>query len=165
MRAADEIDPELFAGSFLVYVGHHGDKGAAAADVILPAAAYSEKAGTFVNIEGRVQRGERSVFPPGDAREDWTIFRALSAVLGEPLPFDSLPELRRAMAAEIPALGELGLVPLPWALPSLPAKALGAISYPITDFYLTNAICRASPTMQQCSAEVLGGQAYMQAAE
>jgi len=165
LLGADELDPQLFAGSFLVYVGHHGDQGAAAADVILPAAAYSEKAGTYVNIEGRVQRGERSVFPPGDAREDWTIFRALSAVLGEPLPFDSLPDLRRAMVAEVPALGELGLAPLPWAPPSLPAKASGAISYPIQDFYLTNAICRASPTMQQCSAEVLGQQGYMQAAE
>ena len=116
-------------------------------------------------ITAFVGHGERSVFPPGDAREDWTILRALSAAMGEPLPFDSLTELRAAMAAAVPALGETGLAPLPWAPPSLPASASGPISYPIADFYLTNAICRASPTMKQCSAEVLHGQPMLEAAE
>ena len=88
---------------FKVYIGHHGDKGAAAADLVLPGAAYTEKHGTYVNIEGRVQRGERAVFPPGDAREDWTIFRALSELLGKPLPFDSFDQLRAAMVARHPA--------------------------------------------------------------
>ncbi|MBU6208172.1 MAG: molybdopterin-dependent oxidoreductase, partial [Alphaproteobacteria bacterium] len=86
---ADEVDYSLFADTFKVYLGHHGDAGAHAADVVLPAAAYTEKPGTYVNLEGRVQHSLRAVFPPGDAREDWTILRALSEVLGHTLPFDS----------------------------------------------------------------------------
>ncbi|HZF44593.1 MAG TPA: NADH-quinone oxidoreductase subunit NuoG [Sphingomonadaceae bacterium] len=162
---ADEVDFAAFAGSLTVFVGHHGDKGAAAADIILPAAAYSEKRGTHVNIEGRVQRGERASFPPGDAREDWAILRALSAVLGKPLPFDSFEGLRQAMISEVPELGQEGLLTFPWSPPSLPTGASGPVTYPIQDFYLTNAICRASPTMQQCSAEILHGQPMLEAAE
>lgn len=163
---ADEVDFAKFDKSFKVYVGHHGDAGAHAADVILPGAAYSEKPGTWVNLEGRVQRGDRAVFPPGDAREDWTIFRALSAVLGKPLPFDTLEQLRTAMAAEVPALGVEGLATYDWAPPKLDAKAEGTIeAYPIKDFYLTNAICRASPTMERCSDELLHGERFMEAAE
>ena len=163
---ADEVDFARFAGSFKVYVGHHGDTGAAAADVILPGASYAEKSGTYVNLEGRVQRGERAVFPPGDAREDWTIFRALSAVLGKTLPFDTIEELRAAMAVDTPALATLGLATFEWAPPALEAKAEGEIGgYPIKDFYLTNAICRASPTMQRCSAELVHGQDFAEAAE
>ncbi len=163
---ADEVDFTKFADTFKVYVGHHGDKGAAAADVILPGASYAEKSGTYVNLEGRVQRGERAVFPPGDAREDWTIFRALSAVLGKTLPFDTLDELRAAMSVDTPALASLGLASFEWAPPALGAAAAGEITgYPIQDFYLTNAICRASPTMQRCSAELLHGQDFAEAAE
>jgi len=163
---ADEVDFSRFAGSFKVYVGHHGDAGAAAADVVLPGASYAEKPGTYVNLEGRVQRGERAVFPPGDAREDWTIFRALSAVLGCTLPFDSYDALRAAMIAEVPALGEEGLAGYGWAPPALPSIApSGEFGYPIQDFYLTNAICRASPTMERCSAELLHGESYAEAAE
>ena len=163
---ADEVDFTKFAGSFKVYVGHHGDKGAAAADVILPGASYAEKSGTYVNLEGRVQRGERAVFPPGDAREDWTILRALSAVLGKTLPFDTLDELRAAMATDTPALATLGLATFDWTPPALDAVASGEITaYPIQDFYLTNAICRASPTMQRCSAELVHGQDFAEAAE
>ncbi|MGJ3648842.1 NADH-quinone oxidoreductase subunit NuoG [Sphingomonas sp. GlSt437] len=162
---ADEVDFWPFAKSFKVYVGHHGDKGAHHADVVLPGASYAEKSGTWVNLEGRVQRGERAVFPPGDAREDWTIFRALSAVLGKPLPFDTLEELRAEMAKDTPLLGELGLKTFDWAPPALDAKGEGEVTYPIKDFYLTNAICRASPTMQRCSAEILHGQEFAEAAE
>ncbi|RJF85329.1 NADH-quinone oxidoreductase subunit NuoG [Sphingomonas cavernae] len=163
---ADEVDFAKFDKSFKVYVGHHGDAGAHAADVILPGAAYSEKPGTYVNLEGRVQRGDRAVFPPGDAREDWTIFRALSAVIGKPLLFDTLGQLRAEMAAEVPALGVEGLATYDWAPPKLDAKAEGAISaYPIKDFYLTNAICRASPTMERCSEELLHGERFLEAAE
>ncbi|MEY3634958.1 MAG: hypothetical protein RLZZ61_1368 [Pseudomonadota bacterium] len=163
---ADEVDYSLFADSFKVYVGHHGDNGAHHADVILPGAAYSEKSGTYVNLEGRVQRGERAVFPPGDAREDWAIFRALSDVLGKRLPFDSLDALRAEMAKAVPALGVEELADYGWSEPSLPADVSGKITdYPIKDFYLTNAICRASETMQKCSAELVHGTQILEAAE
>jgi len=163
---ADEVDYGLFADSFKVYVGHHGDNGAHHADVILPGAAYSEKSGTYVNLEGRVQRGERAVFPPGDAREDWAIFRALSDVLGQRLPFDSLDALRAEMAKAVPALGVEGLADYGWSEPSLSADVSGKIAdYPIKDFYLSNAICRASETMQKCSAELVHGTQFLEAAE
>ena len=165
LLGADEMAEDRFPGAFKVYVGHHGDKGAAMADIVLPAASYAEKSGTYVNLEGRVQRGDRAVFPPGDAREDWAILRALSDVLGHTLPFDTLDALRAAMAAEVPALGTLGLANYGWDLPKLAAKAEGEIAYPIKDFYLTNAIARASDTMQRCSAELLHGESYAEAAE
>jgi NADH-quinone oxidoreductase subunit G len=163
---SDEVDYGLFGDSFKVYVGHHGDAGAKAADVILPGAAYTEKSGTYVNLEGRVQRGERAVFPPGDAREDWSIFRALSEVLGGKLPFDSLDALRSEMAKAVPALGVEGVANYGWVEPKLPSEPKGKIAdYPIKDFYLTGAICRASPTMQRCSSEIVHGVEYAEAAE
>jgi len=163
---ADEVDWNQFGSSFKVYIGHHGDKGAAAADVVLPGASYAEKPGTYVNLEGRVQRGERAVFSPGDAREDWAILRALSDVLGATLPFDDFVALRRAMFADVPALATEGLADYGWSAPKLTAKPTGTIAgYPIKDFYLTNAICRASPTMQQCSAEITHGHVMLEAAE
>ena len=133
---------------------------------MLPGASYAEKSGTYVNLEGRVQRGNRAVFPPGDAREDWTIFRALSEVIGSVLPFDTMGELRAAMALDCPDLANEGLVTFPWSAPALPATASGVMEgYPIKDFYLTNAICRASPTMQRCSAELVHGETFAEAAE
>ncbi|MGP1282839.1 MAG: NADH-quinone oxidoreductase subunit NuoG [Parasphingopyxis sp.] len=166
LLGADGVDFDAFADAFTVYVGHHGEQGAAHADVILPGASYAEKSGTWVNLEGRVQRGNRAVFPPGDAREDWTIFRALSDALGNPLPFDTLDQLRDAIAAEFPALADEGLAEHEWAPPKLSADApSGAIALPIKDFYLTNAICRASETMQRCSAELIHGEEFAEAAE
>ena len=163
---ADEVDFAQFKKTFKVYVGHHGDAGAHHADVILPAAAYSEKSGIYVNLEGRVQRGERAIFPPGDAREDWAIFRALSDVVGKRLPFDSLDELRAGMAKAVPALGQEGLADYGWAAPKLDAAPKGKMKgYPIKDFYLTNAICRASETMQRCSSEITFGEEMLEAAE
>jgi NADH-quinone oxidoreductase subunit G len=162
---ADEVDFSKFANSFNVYIGHHGDKGAHAADVILPGASYAEKPGTYVNLEGRVQRGDKASFPPGDAREDWTILRALSERLGKTLPFDSYDQLRAAMFADTPALANEGLASFEWNPPALDAQGQGEVSYPIADFYLTNAICRASPTMQRCSAELIHGQDFAEAAE
>src|SRR3712207_2279660 len=105
---ADEI--EVGPGAFVVYQGTHGDRGAHRADVILPGAAYTEKSATYVNTEGRVQMTGRSVFPPGEAREDWAILRALSDVLGRRLPFDSLAALRRQLYAAHPHLARLGEV-------------------------------------------------------
>jgi NADH-quinone oxidoreductase subunit G len=167
LLGVDEADLSAFANTFTVYIGTHGDQGARQADVILPAAAYTEKHGTYVNLEGRVQLSERAVDPPGEARVDWTIFRALSDVLGKTLPFDDLSQLRAAIGAERPHLTVSGLTtfdPLP--APSAPAPRLsGPISYPIEDFYLTNPIARASPTLQRCSAEILHGQTFQEAAE
>ncbi|SEN21689.1 NADH dehydrogenase subunit G [Sphingomonas gellani] len=162
---ADEVDYTRFTG-FKVYVGHHGDAGAHHADVVLPGVSYAEKSGTYVNLEGRVQRGERAVFAPGDAREDWSIFRAMSDVLGCTLPFDSLAGLREEMFAAVPALRHQGLAQYDWTMPAVGGSASGTIAgYPIKDFYLTNAICRASPTMQRCSAELVHGQDFAEAAE
>jgi NADH-quinone oxidoreductase subunit G len=166
LLGVDETDLSPFDGAFKVYVGTHGDRGAHAADVILPGATYVEKPGTWVNLEGRVQRAERAVFPVGDAREDWTILRALSAVLGRTLPFDSLAQLRARIAADHPALAEEG-IHFAGALDPAPkgGDVSGAIVYPIADFYLTNPIARSSPTMQRCSAELLHGQDFAEAAE
>jgi len=164
---ADEMDFEPYADALKVYIGHHGDKGAHAADIVLPAASYAEKHGTYVNAEGRVQFAEKAVFAPGDAREDWTILRALADALGVSVGFDSFAELRAAMAKEVPALGVEGLAdygPLPKADPK--ARAEGVIEfYPIKDFYLTNPIARASAVMQQCSAELLHSDELKEAAE
>ena len=165
LLGADDVDLAAFAKSFKVYIGHHGDAGAAAADVVLPGAAYTEKPGTYVNTEGRVQRSDRAVFPPGDAREDWAILRAMSDVLGHRLPFDTLDALRAAMAAEVPALGAEGLAGYAWQPPKLATVASGPVGYPIKDFYLTNPIARASDTMQRCSAELIHGQSFAEAAE
>ncbi len=163
---ADEADFAAFETSFKVYIGHHGDKGAHAADVILPASAYTEKPGIYVNTEGRVQFADKAVFAPGDAREDWTILRALADALGVSVGFDSFGQLRAAMVAEVPALGVEGLADY-GALPKAGkgrAKS-GRIGYPIKDFYLTNPIARSSRTMQRCSAELLHGEDFAEAAE
>ena len=165
LLGADEMDPTRFAGSFKVYIGHHGDAGARQADLVLPGAAYAEKHGTYVNTEGRVQRSERAAFAPGEAREDWTIFRAVSDLLGSPLPFDRFDQLRARMIEEYPQLGREGLISFDWSPPTLPAKAEGAIVYPVRDFYLTNAITRSSPTMHRCSEELVHGRTLEEAAE
>lgn len=163
---ADEVDFANFADTVKVYVGHHGDKGAHAADIILPASAWTEKDFTTVNTEGRVQRSERAVFAPGDARDDWSIFRALADALGVKLGFDSFDACRAAMIAAVPALGVEGLADYGWAVHSLPASPEAReIPSPIKDFYLTNSICRASPTMQRCSDELIHGVEFVEAAE
>ncbi|MDP4539475.1 NADH-quinone oxidoreductase subunit NuoG [Qipengyuania sp. DY56-A-20] len=164
---ADEVDFARFPDSLKVYIGHHGDKGAHAADIILPAASYAEKDGTYVNTEGRVQFAEKAVFAPGDAREDWTILRALADALGVELGFDTFGQLQSKMVEHVPALGVEGLADL-GALPAADtqAKASGTIGgYPIKDFYLTNPIARASAVMQRCSAELLHKDDLLEAAE
>ena len=164
---ADEMNFEPYADSLKVYIGHHGDKGAHAADIILPGASFAEKDGTYVNTEGRVQFAEKAVFAPGDAREDWTILRALADALKVDVGFDSFAQLQTAMIAEVPALGEEGLANF-GALPAADkkAKAEGVLNaYPIKDFYLTNPIARASEVMQRCSSELLGNGELAEAAE
>ncbi|MEO6581325.1 MAG: NADH-quinone oxidoreductase subunit NuoG [Sphingomicrobium sp.] len=165
LLGADEVPARYFPGAFKVYIGHHGDAGAASADLVLPGAAYTEKHGTYVNLEGRVQRGESAVFPPGQARQDWSILRAVSELLGAKLPFDSFDQLRKHMVRDHPELGRDGLIDLPWAPPKLDAKATGPMRLPVADFYLTNAITRASPTMRRCSDELLHGAPIAEAAE
>ena len=108
LLGADEIDLSA-RDAFVVYLGTHGDAGAHRADVILPGAAYTEKTGLYVNTEGRVQRGERAVFPKGEAREDWAILRALSEHLGVKLPYDTLEQLRAKLFADHPTFGQIDL--------------------------------------------------------
>ncbi|WP_343346964.1 NADH-quinone oxidoreductase subunit NuoG [Sphingomicrobium sp. XHP0239] len=167
LLGADELPADAFAGAFKVYVGHHGDRGAQMADLVLPGAAPAEKHGTYVNIEGRVQRSEKACFAPGDAREDWSIFRAVSDLTGKPLKFDTFAMLRAAMKQDHPelAVDDGTIIDLPFDPPALAAKGEGALSYPIDDYYLTNAICRASPTMRRCSAELVHGEDFAEAAE
>jgi NADH-quinone oxidoreductase subunit G len=152
----DEVDvPD---GAFVVYQGTHGDRGAHRADVILPGAAYTEKSSIFVNTEGRVQMGDRAAFPPGDAREDWAILRALSASLGQTLEFDSLSELRAKLFEAVPHMAsvneiEAGDVADIYKLAKGSAKmGSSGFSNAVRDFYLTNPIARASKVMAECSA-------------
>jgi NADH-quinone oxidoreductase subunit G len=163
---ADEI--EIAPGAFVVYIGTHGDRGAHRADVILPGAAYPEKTGTYVNTEGRPQFAERATFPPGDAREDWAILRALSDALGARLPFDSLSQLRAALNGAHPHLAALDEIAPAGADFAALAAVGGALDKAplvsaIADFYLTNPIARASKTMAECSA--LAQARHLQAAE
>lgn len=161
LLGADEIDTQKLGNAFVIYQGHHGDRGAHRADVILPGAAYTEKDGTYVNTEGRPQHAYRAAFPPGDAREDWTIVRALSEVLGKTLPYDNLGQIRRRLseanavfantdsiqAAEWAAFGSAG---------SIDASGF---DYPVANYYMTDPISRASRTMARCTEEFVTGEA------
>jgi NADH-quinone oxidoreductase subunit G len=155
LLGADEITvPD---GTFVVYIGTHGDRGAHRADVILPGAAYTEKQGLFVNTEGRVQTANRAAFPPGEAREDWAIIRALSDVLGKKLPFDSLGALRQAIFKAVPHLMRLDQIEAGNSadLTTLGGKGGSVDKAPfktlVEDYYLTNPIARASAVMAECS--------------
>ncbi len=162
LLGADEYDMSAMGKAFVVYVGTHGDAGAHRADVILPAATYTEKSGTYVNTEGRVQVTARAVFPPGEAKEDWAIIRALSGAIGKPLPFNSLTQLRAALYAEFPHLARIDQVT------PAPASDLGTLAKtatktksapfasPVRDFYLSNPIARASAIMGECAAMAAG---------
>ena len=160
LLGADEIDMKALGRTFVVYQGHHGDVGANRADVVLPGAAYTEKGGTYVNTEGRAQSAIRAVFPPGDAREDWAILRALSDALagqglGRVLPFDSLTALHRQMVSATPTLGRIDQVErAPWgaAFGVDGATEPQPFAIPVGDYFMTNPICRASATMAECSA-------------
>jgi len=160
LLGADEIAIE--PGAFVVYIGTHGDHGAHRADVILPGAAYTEKSGLYVNTEGRLQLASRVVFPPGEAREDWAILRALSAVIGHTLPFDSLGELRKKLVEAHPLFARIDQIEAGQAgdvikLANHPAVAMkDPFVSAIRDFYLTNPIARASAVMAECSALAAG---------
>jgi NADH-quinone oxidoreductase subunit G len=168
LLGADEI--EIAPGAFVVYIGTHGDRGAHRADVILPGAAYPEKSGLFVNTEGRVQLAARAGFPPGDAREDWAILRALSDVLGHTLPYDTLAGVRQALFSDHPHFMRIDAIE-----PGLPADLVtlagrggtssdkAVLRSRVSDFYFTNPIARASAVMAECAA--LAGKAARTAAE
>ena len=155
LLGADEIDTTT-SDAFKIYLGTHGDAGAHTADVILPGAAYTEKDGLYVNTEGRVQMGFRAVFPKGEGREDWSIFRALSERLGKTLPYDTLAQLRAKLFADHPTLGQIDYAPAGIA----DLDAIGGagkmsdapFASPIKAFHLTNPVARASVTMAQCAA-------------
>jgi NADH-quinone oxidoreductase subunit G len=161
LLGADEIDMARLGGAFVVYQGHHGDAGAHRADVILPGAAYTEKNGTYVNTEGRVQLGRLAAFPPGEAREDWTILRALSGALGKPLPYDNLGELRQHLIRTNPVFAAVDqLEPAAWeAFGTEGALDAAPFAAPLSNFYMTDPISRASETMAQCTEELVHGRA------
>jgi NADH-quinone oxidoreductase subunit G len=158
LLGADEFDTGLIGpDTFVVYQGHHGDRGAARADVILPGSAYTEKSGTYVNTEGRVQRGFKAAFAPGEAREDWAILRAFSAVLGKPLPYDDIDAVRARLDAVNPVFGTVGSLPRFGATDHTgpigdPAAVSSAPFTPaFADYYQTNPISRASEVMAECT--------------
>jgi NADH-quinone oxidoreductase subunit G len=159
LLGVDEIDMAKLGKAFVVYQGHHGDAGAHRADVILPGAAYTEKDGTYMNTEGRAQLGLRAVFPPGEAREDWAVLRALSQLLGKPLPYDNLAQLRRQLFEANPRFQRLNSVePAAWG-PFGREGAVQATAFrtPISNFYMTDPISRASETMAKCTETYVAG--------
>jgi len=161
---ADEGD--IPAGPFVIYQGSHGDRGAHRADVILPAAAYTEEGGLFVNTEGRPQLAQRASFAPGQAKENWAILRALSAEMGATLAFDSLAGLRRAMVDAVPHLAQVDqVVENEWHLPKAGKMAKGPLGHAVADFYLSNPIARASQLMAELSAGAAARRAAPLAAE
>ncbi len=159
LLGADEIDTSALGETFVVYQGHHGDNGAHRADVILPGSSYTEKSGTYVNLEGRVQVTKKAVFAPGDAREDWTIIRALSDALGQTLPYDTLDQVRAKMADANPVFASRDMIEAAsWGT----FGTSGVIDdtpfvTSVENFYMTDPISRASDTMATCTS-VLGGQ-------
>jgi NADH-quinone oxidoreductase subunit G len=160
LLGADEI--KVPDGTFVVYIGTHGDRGAHRADVILPGAAYTEKSGIYVNTEGRVQMANRAAFPPGEAREDWAIIRALSEVIGKRLPYDSLVALRQAIFKAVPHMMRIDRIEPGNAddIRTLAGKGGRVEKAPfkssVEDFYLTNPIARASAVMAECSRLATG---------
>jgi NADH-quinone oxidoreductase subunit G len=170
LLGADEIDMKRLGSAFIVYQGTHGDAGAHRADVILPGAAYTEKSATYVNTEGRVQMTQKAAFPPGEAKEDWAIIRALSAKLGHALPYDTVGALRAAMYVAAPHLARIDATPATGAadlagIARLAGSVLDAPFAPVIgDFYMTNPIARASAVMAELSA-LKAGRSRAQAAE
>jgi NADH-quinone oxidoreductase subunit G len=171
LLGADEIDVAHLGRAFVVYQGSHGDAGAHHADVILPGAAYTEKDGIYVNFEGRVQRGRRANFPPGEAKEDWAILRALSDVLGVKLPYDHRAALVAAIEKDATHFAHLNEAPVhadasvaTWGTVGDNGPLDNApVTHVISDYYLTNPIARASETMAKCSQELLHGSRQMAA--
>jgi len=153
---ADEISEDRFGKAFVIYQGHHGDRGAHRADVVLPGVAYTEKNALYVNTEGRAQAARQASFPLGEAKEDWRIIRALSEQLGQKLPFDDQPQIRKALAALNPVFASIGKVVAAEWKPFGISGALTEHSFksPVENYYMTDVISRASATMAKCTEEV-----------
>lgn len=153
LLGADEVEVKRGKG-FIVYQGHHGDKGAQVADVILPGAAYTEKSGTYVNTEGRVQRTQQGVFPPGEAKEDWRIFKALSDHLARSLPYTTLEGVRKRLCEVNPIFAYPNEAPQ-LSLTSIKGKSgkssCELIGTSIDNYYMTDPISRHSTTMAKCT--------------
>ena len=170
LLGADGFDPaRIGAQTFVIYQGHHGDRAAARADVILPGAAYTEKDATYVNTEGRAQRAFRAIHPPGEAREDWRILRAYSEGVGKTLPYDSIDAVRTALAAAAPCFAAIDALPSPGCADTagpLAEVPLGdaPFVYPLASYHLADPIARASEVMAEC-ASIYGGAAPRLAAE
>ena len=161
---ADET--EIGQGPLVIYQGSHGDRGAHRADIILPGAAYTEEQGLFVNTEGRPQLALRASHPPGEAKENWAILRALSGEMGNALPYDSLAQLRRALIEAVPHLAQVDEVPEnEWTPVSMVELGAGQMGQAVSDFYLTNPIARASALMAELSANAKARQDKPVAAE
>ncbi len=169
LLGADEFDGRKEIGwqTFVIYQGHHGDFGAHRADVIFPGAAYTEKDGLYMNTEGRVQMAKKAVFPPGEAREDWKIIRALSGALDKTLPYDTLAQLRERIIKDHPQFARVDEKPEhEWrGFGNKGSLLKDDFKSPVEDFYRTNAICRASNTMQKCAQAFLRGEEMEEAAE
>jgi NADH-quinone oxidoreductase subunit G len=154
LLGADEIATAGLKDTFVIYQGHHGDAGAQAADVIFPGAAYTEKNATYVNLEGRMQRTQQAVVPPGAAKEDWKILRALAGQLGLPVTFVTLADVQAAMAAENPVFAtEDAIMPAVWQPKAPAAMSIADTPFvlPIKNFYMTDVISRHSRTMAECT--------------
>ena len=157
----DDFDMSLLANAFVIYQGHHGDEGAHRADMVLPGAAYTEKDATYVNLEGRAQRTKRAVFPPGQAKEDWAIIRALSDALGKPLPYNTIDQLRERMIKIAPHFAQIGeIIPAAWPVLEQQRDRFRISDQPlgehILNYYMTDPISRASKTMAECMRELSG---------
>jgi NADH-quinone oxidoreductase subunit G len=157
---ADEIDTtQIGADTIVVYIGHHGDAGAQAADVILPGSAYTEKSGTYTNLEGRVQRGLKAAFAPGEAKEDWKILRVLSEVCDKALPYDTLDEVRARLVEVNPVFAAIDTIqPATWQAFGDAKGSLTDAPFvsPIANFYMTDPISRCSVVMAECTKLMQG---------
>jgi len=160
LMGADELDMSKFGDAFVIYIGSHGDAGAHRADLVLPGAAWTEQDGLFANTEGRVQLAFRSVFPKGEAKENWAIFRALSERVGKTLPYDNLTQLRLKLFEDVPVLGGIDHAPGAEGAAEFDAKSIGAdgdvadaaFTPAVRNFYFTNPVARASKTLAECAA-------------
>ena len=157
MGADDVLDRSLLApDAFVVYQGHHGDAGAEQADLVLPSPAFTEKSGSYLNLEGRLQRTNVAVGRLANAREDWAIVRALSEVMGKPLPYNTLDQVRARLAEVSPVFATYdtvetqSFVPKPASASASPSTA--TLQPFLSNYFMTDAISRSSKTMAKASA-------------